>query len=54
MKSVVHQLTSLLIEKKVTLALAESIRCGLASYELNIVKGTSDAFWEKSYPIMSK
>lgn len=44
MKSVVHQLISLLIEKKATLALAESIRCGLASYELNVVKGTSDAF----------
>ena len=44
MKSVVHQLISLLIEKKLTLALAESVTCGLASHQLNIVKGTSDAF----------
>lgn len=44
MKSIVHQLISLLIEKKLTLALAESVTCGLASHQLNIVKGTSDAF----------
>lgn len=44
MKSIVHQLNSLFIEKKLTLALAESVTCGLASHQLNIVKGTSDVF----------
>jgi len=44
MKSEVHQLINLLIEKKLKLALAESVTCGLASHQLNIVKGTSDVF----------
>jgi nicotinamide-nucleotide amidase len=33
-----------MIKKKLTLALAESITCGLASHQLNIVKGTSEVF----------
>lgn len=44
MKSEVRQLIHLLIEKKLKLALAESVTCGLASHQLNIVKGTSDVF----------
>lgn len=44
MKSVVHQLIHLLENKKLTLALAESVTCGLASHQLNIVKGTSEVF----------
>jgi PncC family amidohydrolase len=44
MKSIVNQLVKLLIERKLTIALAESVTCGLASHQLNIVKGTSDAF----------
>lgn len=44
MKSEVRQLIKLLTEKKLKLALAESVTCGLASHQLNIVKGTSEVF----------
>lgn len=44
MKSIVHQLIHLLEDKKLKLALAESVTCGLASHQLNIVKGTSEVF----------
>ena len=42
MKSLVHDLVKLCIAKKLTIALAESITCGLACHQLNIVKGTSE------------
>ena len=32
------------MEKKLTIALAESVTCGLAAHQLNIVKGTSEIF----------
>lgn len=41
MKSLVDQLLKILIEKKLTVALAESVTCGLASHQMNIAKGTS-------------
>ena len=44
MKKLVSTLLKLLIEKKLTIAFAESVTCGLASHQLNIVKGTSEAF----------
>ena len=44
MKKIVKELLELLIEKKLTVALAESVTCGLASHQLNITGGTSEAF----------
>ena len=44
MKSIVHRLITLLNEKNLKLALAESVTCGMAANKLNIVKGTSEAF----------
>ncbi len=44
MKSLVKKLIKLLIEKKLTVSLAESVTCGLASNELNCTTGTSDVF----------
>jgi nicotinamide-nucleotide amidase len=41
MKKLVNTLVKTLMEKKLTVALAESITCGLAAHQLNIVKGTS-------------
>lgn len=42
MKSVVKNLVDILKEKNLTIALAESVTCGLATHQLNTVKGTSD------------
>lgn len=42
MKSLVKQLLQLLIEKKKTVAFAESVTCGLATHQLNITEGTSE------------
>ena len=39
-----NQLVKLLQEKKLTLALGESMTCGLASHQLSVVKGTSEVF----------
>ncbi len=44
MKAIVSELVRLLKEKKLTIALAESVTCGLASHQLNTVKGTSEIF----------
>ncbi len=44
MKELVKKLLELLIEKKLTVAFAESVTCGLASHQLNITEGTSAAF----------
>jgi nicotinamide-nucleotide amidase len=42
MKRPVNKLIIALIESEITLALAESMTCGLASHQLSTVKGTSD------------
>ena len=42
MKSPVHKLLKSLSEKKLTLAFAESVTCGLAMHELNLTPGTSE------------
>lgn len=42
MKKLVHTLLQQLIERKLTLSFAESLTCGLATHQLNIVKGTSE------------
>lgn len=42
MKKLVNELVKLMIEQNVTIALAESITCGLAAHQLNTVKGTSE------------
>jgi PncC family amidohydrolase len=42
MKSLVKELLQLLQDKKLTLALAESVTCGLATHQLNIAEGTSE------------
>jgi PncC family amidohydrolase len=42
MKSLVRKLIKLLIEKQLTVSLAESVTCGLASNGLNCTTGTSD------------
>jgi nicotinamide-nucleotide amidase len=42
MKPLVQKLMKVLTEKKLTLAFAESVTCGLASHELNIARGTSE------------
>lgn len=42
MKETVRKLVIELKEKDLTIALAESVTCGLATHQLNIVKGTSD------------
>jgi PncC family amidohydrolase len=44
MKSLVKKLIKTLIEKKLTVAFAESVTCGLASHQLNITTGTSKVF----------
>lgn len=41
MKSIVKKLMKILIEKKLTVAFAESVTCGLACNELNSTPGTS-------------
>ena len=41
MKALVQKLMKVLTEKKLTLAFAESVTCGLAAHELNITPGTS-------------
>jgi len=42
MKELVQKLMKVLTEKKLTLAFAESVTCGLATHELNITPGTSE------------
>lgn len=42
MKTLVNDLVKTLIQKNMTIALAESMTCGLATHQLNIVKGTSE------------
>jgi nicotinamide-nucleotide amidase len=42
MKSLVEQFLQLLIRKKLTVAFAESVTCGLATHQLNIAEGTSE------------
>lgn len=42
MKSLVEQFLQLLIKKKLTVAFAESVTCGLAAHQLNISEGTSE------------
>jgi nicotinamide-nucleotide amidase len=42
MKRIVNKLIILMMEKKATLALAESVTCGLAAHKLSTVKGTSE------------
>jgi nicotinamide-nucleotide amidase len=42
MKRVANTLVKTLQQKKLTLALAESVTCGLAAHQLSLVKGTSD------------
>jgi PncC family amidohydrolase len=42
MKSIVQQLLQLLGDKKLTVAFAESVTCGLATHQLNISEGTSE------------
>lgn len=44
MKSLVQKLIRRLAEKKLTVAFAESVTCGLASHQLNITPGTSEVF----------
>lgn len=44
MKSLVKKLIKTLIEKKLRVAFAESVTCGLASNQLNITPGTSEVF----------
>ena len=44
MKSLVKKLMKRLIEKKLTVAFAESVTCGLVSHQLNITTGTSEIF----------
>lgn len=39
-----HRVRKVLRERQLTLALAESVTCGLASYKMNISSGTSDIF----------
>lgn len=41
MKSLVHKLLKSLTEKKLTLAFAESVTCGLAMHQGNLTAGTS-------------
>jgi nicotinamide-nucleotide amidase len=41
---VVNRLVKKLQEKKLTLALGESVTCGMAAHQLNTVKGTEDVF----------
>jgi len=41
MKSITNKLVKLLLEKKLTIAFAESMTCGLITHQLNTVKGTS-------------
>jgi PncC family amidohydrolase len=42
MKNAVQDLVKLLLEKQLTLALAESVTCGLVTHQLSTVKGTSE------------
>jgi nicotinamide-nucleotide amidase len=42
MKRIVNDLVKSMKAKGLTIALAESVTCGLASHQLNIVKGTSE------------
>jgi PncC family amidohydrolase len=42
MKSLVKELLQVLQDKKLTMALAESVTCGLATHQLNIAEGTSE------------
>ena len=42
MKRIVNVLVKSMKAKGLTIALAESVTCGLASHQLNIVKGTSE------------
>ncbi len=42
MKALVQKLMKVLTEKKLSLAFAESVTCGLAAHELNITPGTSE------------
>jgi nicotinamide-nucleotide amidase len=42
MKKTVNRLLNFFEEKGLTLSMAESMTCGLASHQLNIVKGTSE------------
>ena len=51
MKELVQKLMKVLTEKKLTLAFAESVTCGLATHELNITPGTSETLmgWVISY-----
>lgn len=44
MKTLVKDLLQKLQEKNLTLALAESVTCGLAAHQLNIAEGTSEVF----------
>ena len=44
MKALVKKLIKTLIEKKLTVAFAESVTCGLASNQLNSTPGTSEIF----------
>lgn len=41
MKETMHSLVKLFNDNKLTISLAESVTCGLASHQLNTVKGTS-------------
>jgi nicotinamide-nucleotide amidase len=42
MHRTVNRLITKMLEEKLTLALAESVTCGLAAHQLSTVKGTSD------------
>jgi nicotinamide-nucleotide amidase len=42
MKRIANDLVKTLQEKKLTLALAESVTCGQAAHQLSLVKGTGD------------
>jgi nicotinamide-nucleotide amidase len=44
MRRIANRLVKLLQEKGLTLSLAESMTCGLASHHLGMVKGTMDVF----------
>jgi nicotinamide-nucleotide amidase len=44
MNNRINDFTDLLAEKDLTLSLAESITCGLASHQLSTAPGTSDVF----------
>ena len=44
MNNRINDFTNLLAEKKLTLSLAESITCGLASHQLSTAPGTSEVF----------